>query len=490
MAKKKKAAPQKKSAAKQKQRNAGTQPVFLFILFQAVAFLVVWSSGYRTAYSYMLLPLLGITLGGWIIVYLMRAETAFFINAALLLTFGTMIQCMLMDEDGVPSTLMFLYIAAAIAGPIAGFLYKRLPVLASAQGTTFLILLSVGLYMATLLIGSAAGDGVTNWISIGSMTIQPSEFIKGFYVLIMAGLLCTKRNPGRLRIATAIIVTLVNLGFLGLQGEFGTFLLILCTFLFMTFLFIPDIRIFGGIFALLVAAGGLTVGACSALLKITGGESDIGLISFAIRMIQKIQNRFIYWLDPASDAQGAGYQILQGRKALLNSKLFGSDTTTTLINKTNDMVFPALTERCGLLIALIVCVLFALLVIRGTRIFFNCEDRYHQAVAAGLTIQLILQAFIIIGGSTGMLPLTGITLPLISRGGSSLMSTFIFLAIILVISSGNLWDGRRDYSAYAIKLQKKSPVHAKHIADLRHRNRRRTPVDDSGKSREQTGGSR
>ena len=146
------------------------------------------------------------------------------------------------------------------------------------------------------------------------------------------------------------------------------------------------------------------------------------------------------------------------------------------------MVFPALTERCGLLIALTVCILFGLLLIRGTRIYFHCQDRYHQAVCAGLCFQLILQSFIIIGGSIGMFPLTGITLPLISRGGTSLMATFIILAVILVISAGTLWNGRRDYSSYDSKLQKARAVYPKHISSVRNRNRRRTRVDDTRES--------
>lgn len=476
---------QKKAGTNKLKPNAGTQPVFLFVLFQIVAFLTVFSAGRGTAYLYMLAPLTVIVFGGWVIVYQIRAETAFFLNAAMLLTFGTMIQCMLMSEDVRPTSLMLHYIAAAVVGLLAGFLYKRLPIIASARGTMLLIVISVSFYVLTLLLGVAAGDGVTNWLSVGSLfTFQPSEFNKGIYVLILAGLLCTKENPGRKRVIAALLITLVNLGFLGMQGEFGTFLLILCTFLCMVFLFVPDIRVFGVIFLTLIGSCGAVVALCSFLLRVTGGESNIGFIAFGLRQIHKIQNRFVYWLDPASDAQGAGYQILQARKALLNSDLFGSDTTTALINPTNDMVFPALTERCGLLIALTVCLLFGLLVIRGTRIYFSCADRYHQAVAAGLTFQLILQAFIIIGGSIGLLPLTGITLPLISRGGSSLMSTFVFLAVILVISSGNLWDGRRDYSQYALKLQKTSAMHTKRIRALRDRTRRGSSVDDARQSGE------
>lgn len=482
MAKKTEKKNRKKRPARSKLQSIGSQPVVLFLLFQLVSLLIVMVSGRGTAYLYMMIPLLIITYGGWLIVHRIGAETAFFINAAMLLTFGTMIQCMLLKEDVVPTSLIVNYALAAIVGLVAGFLYRRMPIIASPQGVTVLFGVSIALYLATLILGAAVGGGVRNWIRIGGMSLQPSEFNKGIYVLVMAGLLCTKDNPGRKRIWVSILVTLLNLGFLGIQGEFGTFLLILCTFLCFIFLFVPDIKVFASIFAIMAAAGTALTACCMALLKITGGTSDFGPMKFVLAQIQKIANRFIYWLDPTSDAQGAGYQILQARKALLNSNWFGSDTTTPLSNPTNDMVFPALTERCGLLIALMVCILFGLLLVRGTRIYFHCPDRYHQAVCAGLCFQLILQAFIIIGGSIGMFPLTGITLPLISRGGSSLMATFIFLAVILVISAGNLWDGRRDYTKYETKLQKARAVHTNRISSMRNRSRRRSGMDDAGQS--------
>ncbi len=472
----------KKKPVRTQTKFATFQLVGLFLLFQLVSFLIVSVSDRSTAYLYMMIPLLIITLGGWLLVSRIGAETSFFLCAAMLLTFGTMIQCLLMDEDVIPTSLLIIYALSAIAGVVAGVAYKHMPVLASAQGVTALGAASVLLYIATLVLGAAVGGGVRNWISIGGMSIQPSEFNKVIYVLVMAGLLCTKENPGRKRIWTSILYTLVNLAFLGMQGEFGTFLLILCTFLCFMFLFVPDIKVFIAIVSILAAGGAAIVACCMSLLKITGGSSDFAPLSFVLTQINKINDRIVYWLDPTSDPTGGGYQILQARKALLNSHWFGSDTTTPLSNPTNDMVFPALTERCGLLIALLVCILFGLLLVRGTRIYFHCTDRYHQSVCAGLCFQLILQAFIIIGGSIGMFPLTGITLPLISRGGSSLMSTFILLAIILVISTGKLWDGRRDYSPYETKLQKARTMHSKRVSPVRDRSRRRSGVDDTGES--------
>ena len=480
---------QKKKVAKKVQRtqrparaskkSLGIQVLILFILFQLVSLLTVQISGRGTAYLYMMLPLMIITYGGWLCVNRMHADVPFFLDTAMLLTFGTMIQCLLLKQDEMPTSLIVIYVLAAVAGVIAAIVYKHAPMIASAVGTSILMVLSVILYMATLLIGKAVGGGVRNWINIAGFSLQPSEFNKIIYVLVMAGLLCTKDKPGRKRVWYAIGFTLVNLGFLGIQGEFGTFLLILCTFLCMIFLFVPDIKVFASVTAIIAAAGAAAAACGMSLLKATGGKSDFGPMQFVPNQVQKIANRFIYWRDPAKDAQGAGYQILQGRKALLNSNLFGSSTTTPLSNPSNDMVFPALTERCGLIIAVMICIIFGLLLIRGSRIYYHCGDRYHQAVSAGLSLQLVIQAFIIIGGSTGMMPLTGITLPLISRGGSSLMATFINIAVILVISAGNLWNGRRDYTSYDSKLQKARTVHSKRISHLRNRNRGRSGMDNT-----------
>lgn len=215
----------------------------------------------------------------------------------MLLTFGTMIQCLLLKQDEMPTSLIVIYVLAAVAGVIAAIVYKHAPMIASAVGTSILMVLSVILYMATLLIGKAVGGGVRNWINIAGFSLQPSEFNKIIYVLVMAGLLCTKDKPGRKRVWYAIGFTLVNLGFLGIQGEFGTFLLILCTFLCMIFLFVPDIKVFASVTAIIAAAGAAAAACGMSLLKATGGKSDFGPMQFVLNQVQKIANRFIYWRD-------------------------------------------------------------------------------------------------------------------------------------------------------------------------------------------------
>ena len=286
---------QKKKVAKKVQRtqrpacaskkSLGIQVLILFILFQLVSLLTVQISGRGTAYLYMMLPLMIITYGGWLCVNRMHADVPFFLDTAMLLTFGTMIQCLLLKQDEMPTSLIVIYVLATVAGVIAAIVYKHAPMIASAVGTSILMVLSVILYMATLLIGKAVGGGVRNWINIAGFSLQPSEFNKIIYVLVMAGLLCTKDKPGRKRVWYAIGFTLVNLGFLGIQGEFGTFLLILCTFLCMIFLFVPDIKVFASVTAIIAAAGAAAAACGMSLLKATGGKSDFGPMQFVLNQV-------------------------------------------------------------------------------------------------------------------------------------------------------------------------------------------------------------
>lgn len=450
--------------------------VVLFLLFELTALLVLASDGRGNAYLYTCVPLIVIIFGGWLIVSRMRGDIAFFLDAAMLLTFGAMIQCMLLKENEPPISFIIQIVLAMAVAVACGILYKRMPAIASARGTTILFGISVLLYLITLVSGVSAADGVTNWIKIPLLgSVQPSEFIKVFYVLIMAGLLCTTDKPSGRRVWAAVLVTFVNLGFLALQGEFGTILLIIATSVCLMFLFV-DFRSFVLYAGFWVVCGGAGIGIVRAVFAATGGKSS----NFLLRQFIKIYNRI--FITAESDPNGAGYQVHQARKALLNSHAFGSETSTYMPNSSNDMVFPALTERCGLCIALAVCLLFAFLLIRGTRIYFRNKDRYHQCVAAGLVCQLMLQSFIIIGGSIGVLPLTGITLPLVSRGGSSLMSTCISIALILVISTNKLWDGRRIYHTYAAKLQKKGERAVKRVSGLRNGADNRGSGNHAGRS--------
>ena len=232
-----------------------------------------------------------------------------------------------------------------------------------------------------------------------------------------------------------------------MQSEFGTMLLLLAIFLTYVFLFIPDIKVFIKTVAVMAVLAALIIVTGMQLSKLADAGSVIGtnpLSSFFLSNYDKIANRFIYWLNPEKDALGLGYQLLKARESILLGGWFGTSSVTDLPVKTSDLVYPALIQRCGMIFAILVFFIFILMWLEGVRLFIRKGDRYHQALGAGFVFMLFDQALIIIAGSTGLCPLTGITLPFISSGGSSLVVTFMMVGVMIAVSSNVKWKGLTD----------------------------------------------
>ena len=136
--------------------------------------------------------------------------------------------------------------------------------------------------------------------------------------------------------------------------------------------------------------------------------------------------------------------MLKARESIVLGGWFGTSSITDLPVKTSDLVYPALIQRCGMIFALLVFVVFILMWLEGMRLFVRKSDRYHQAVGAGYVFMLFDQTLIIIAGSTGLCPLTGITLPFISSGGSSLVVSCMMIGLLLAVSSNVKWKGTEN----------------------------------------------
>jgi cell division protein FtsW (lipid II flippase) len=297
------------------------------------------------------------------------------------------------------------------------------------------------------LIFAASVGNVKNWIRIGGLSIQTTEITKFLYIFIAAGILGTVEHPSMRRIRAFYIVTLLQIGFLGIQSEYGTLLLILLLFLTCVFLFVEDIRIFVktvGALALFVV---IVLGVGMQLTRLSAASTFVAnnkLVRFFLANYNKIANRFIYWLHPEKDALGLGYQLLKAKESILLGGWFGTSSVTDLPVKTSDLVYPALIQRCGMVFAIVVFIVFILLWLEGIRIVVRKADRYHQVIAACLACMLFDQTLIIIAGSTGLCPLTGITLPFISSGGSSLLISFMTVGVLLAVSGNIKWKGTQD----------------------------------------------
>jgi cell division protein FtsW (lipid II flippase) len=173
-----------------------------------------------------------------------------------------------------------------------------------------------------------------------------------------------------------------------------------------------------------------------------------GLATFAVGFylayisFGRVQLRVANWLDPWRDPLDAGYQQVQSDYALASGQLFGAGLAQGqpgyIPEVHSDFVFSAIGEELGLLGTLAVLLLFLLLVFRGYYIALRARDAFGRYLAAGLTTTLAVQTLLIIGGTVRLIPLTGITLPFISAGGSSLLTNFIIVGLLLRISDPRL----------------------------------------------------
>jgi cell division protein FtsW (lipid II flippase) len=269
-------------------------------------------------------------------------------------------------------------------------------------------------------------NGARLWVKIGPLQFQPGELAKVALIVFLAGYLREKREvlaQGRLKdfgplllIWGAAMLVLVE------TNDLGSALLYFGIFLSM--LYVATGR------ALFVALG---------LLLFLGGAA------VAYSSIARVQERVNCWLHPWNDVHGACYQTAQGLYAIGNGKFggtgFGRGTFTTtggtdLIPYVNsDFVYSALAQELGLIGISAVLLAYMVFVLRGFRISVIAQDGFSKLLAAGLTFAFALQTFINVGGLLRETPLTGITLPFISYGGSSIVANFVLLAGLLLVSN-------------------------------------------------------
>jgi cell division protein FtsW (lipid II flippase) len=286
------------------------------------------------------------------------------------------------------------------------------------------------LFMATLVVGSSI-NGSKNWIFIGGYSFQPSEIIKILFILTIACyfknseqlILNLKRNNFKYKLDNSqlknkiafFLMVYSFIGFLVLQKEWGTALLLFLIYFMILYTFDDDIKI-------------LLLNGTAAAIGATGGYFFVHHIRIRVEM----------WMNPWADAAGKGYQITQSMFAIGAGGFFGRGIglgNPNLIPEVKtDFIFSAICEEVGIFGGIAVILLYFILVYRGFKISLYIKDSFKKLVALGITLMFGFQTFIIIGGVIKFIPLTGITLPFISYGGSSLTSGFIALGILQALS--------------------------------------------------------
>jgi cell division protein FtsW len=273
-------------------------------------------------------------------------------------------------------------------------------------------------------VGTVAG-GAARWIQIGPVSFQPSELAKFAVVAACAAVLARnmkrlEAEPARWIVPLALIVGSVSLLIL-LQPDLGTMMVIaLAAFLL---LFLAGVRL--------------------RLLLTTALFS--GVLGFALIMGKGYRRtRFLSFLHPWSDPQHTGYQIVQSLIALGSGHLYGvglgasRQKWTYVPNAHTDFIFAILGEELGLLGELIVLALFGAVVYAGIRIALRAPDAFGRLLAGGITAWLGVQALVNLGAVTGLLPITGVPLPFVSFGGSSLIVSLAAVGVLLSIGRAAL----------------------------------------------------
>ena len=290
----------------------------------------------------------------------------------------------------------------------------------------------LGLVLLVLPLAPIVGatiNGATLWIRVGQFSFQPAELAKILLTIFFAGYLVEKRDslaivrtkvlglgvPRLKDLGPIFVAWLVSLAVLIFQRDLGTSLLFFG--LFVSMLYIATQRrswlILG---ALLFGVGGL----------------------LSYQFFSHVRSRVTVWLDPWSYADTGGYQIVQSLYGLANGGVFGAGLGQGFPNYVpfaqTDFIIAALGEELGLTGLFAIIALYAILIERGLRTAVSVRDGFGQLLAAGLSITLALQVFVIIGGVTRLIPLTGLTTPFLSYGGSSLIANWIIVALLLRIS--------------------------------------------------------
>ena len=316
----------------------------------------------------------------------------------------------------------------AVLGVVAMIFASRTSVQFWRGFSWVLFALAFGLLVAVLVIGVEVA-GQRNWIEIfGPFRLQPSEFAKLALVVWGASLLSQRNRQldtwkGLLLPLLPVAVTMMVLVLL--EGDFGNTLMLAAITMGMLF----------------------AAGAPMRLFAILAGAGVLSVVLLTLAAPYRMQ-RFTSWLDPEADRLGFGWQVTQGQYALGTGGFWGvglgasREKWGSLPEAHTDFIFPVIGEELGLVGSLTVLALFGLLAFAIFRLSRNTRDPFVRLASAGVGSWIVIQAVINIGAVLGLLPITGVPLPLVSYGGSSLVPTLVALGMLMAFAKAEP-DARR-----------------------------------------------
>lgn len=393
------------------------RPVVLLVLMNLLGFgLLYFANGFNINIIWVGLGLLGLFVVMYAVLTLCKMGDKFVVPmACMLITMGVILLCRIdIEKYGIKQIAWVALGGAAFFIAYAVYYnfkyWHKLWILYFLGGAA--------LFIATLLFGKTV-NGSKNWLQIGGFAFQPSEITKILFIMFLSCHFSGCRTEPLLGLKPKYVTwigTYVFIGFLVLQRDWGTMLVLFSIYIFMLYVYEKS-RGF--------------------LLMNIGAASVIAILGY--NFLHHIQVRVSTWLDPWSDISNKGYQITQSLFAIASGGYFGrgigNGSPNYIPEVHSDFIFAAVCEEMGVFGGAAIIILFFLIAYRCFKISIQTTDAYDKALSFGLTVMFAMQTFIIVGGVTKMIPLTGITLPFVSYGGTSIVVSFASLGIIQAISA-------------------------------------------------------
>lgn len=325
-------------------------------------------------------------------------------NMCMLLSIGFVVLSRLSFEKAIKQ--FFIVTISIITGMLIPYFIRKLKFL---KGLTW-VYAAVGIAaLGVVLILGATTYGSKLSYSIAGLTFQPSEFVKIIFVFFLAGALCESHSF--LQIALTAAAAGLHVLILVASKDLGSALIFFVVYVLMVF----------------IATGNW-------LYLFLGGCGGCGAAVLAYRFFSHVQIRVQAWRDPFSCIDGAGYQITQSLFAISSGGWFGMGlfrgTPDAIPFVEADFIFSAVAEELGIVFSMCMILICVSCFIMFMNISMRLQDRFYQLIAFGLGVIYLFQVFLTIGGGTKFIPMTGVTLPLVSYGGSSVLTTLVMFFII------------------------------------------------------------
>ncbi len=272
------------------------------------------------------------------------------------------------------------------------------------------------LFLITFIFGSRK-KGAINWVSLGKIAFQPAEITKLILIFILAAYYSNISKWKEKKYSSYYLMGIIYsfIALLFLQRDLGTSLVFYAIFIVIQFIYEEDRKL------IYYNIGLFTIG---------------GILGYTL--FDHVKIRFQAWLNPWKYIERQGYQITQSLFAIAEGGFFGKglglghpDFIPVVYT---DFIFSAICEEMGIFTGIGIIMLFMILVYRGFKIAISQENQFYKILALGVSTLFGVQSFIILGGVLKMIPLTGLTLPFVSYGGSSILSSFIALGILQICS--------------------------------------------------------